>query len=63
MKSIRLSLLVYFLLLLGIALGAVSLLVFAMTVFHVLAHPVAIPLALLSQYFYGYDTSWRGAFC
>jgi hypothetical protein len=48
---------------LGVAVGlTAALLVFAITVFHVIAHPVGFPLALLSQYFYGYDTSWRGAF-
>jgi hypothetical protein len=50
--------------LLGIALGAVAGLgLFALTAFHVVVHPdPALPIALLSQYFYGYDVSWPGAF-
>jgi hypothetical protein len=48
---------------LGVAVGAtVALVVFLVTVFHIIARPVDLPLDLLGQYFYGYDTSWRGAF-
>ena len=48
---------------LGVAVGlTVAMVVFAATVFHVIAQPEAIPLDLLSEYFYGYETSWRGAF-
>ena len=49
---------------LGVAVGMVSgLAVFGLTVFHVVLHPTEGPnLALLAQYFYGYDVSWRGAF-
>lgn len=49
---------------LGIASGTVAaVMVFAVTVFHVVAAPSrALNLALLAQYFYGYDVTWRGAF-
>jgi hypothetical protein len=48
---------------LGVATGVVAaLLVFAVTVFHVVAAPPrALNIALLAQYFYGYDVTWRGA--
>jgi hypothetical protein len=47
---------------LGVAVGlTVALLVFVMTAFHIIARPTDIPVDLLSQYFYGYDTTWRGA--
>jgi len=50
--------------LLGTALGVVcGLALFAVTAFHVLCHPdPALPIDLLSQYFYGYTVSWPGAF-
>jgi len=49
---------------LGVASGTVAaLVVFAVTVFHVLvAPPAALNIELLAHYFYGYDVSWRGAF-
>jgi hypothetical protein len=48
---------------LGIAVGVVSgLALFLLTVFHLVAAPQAIPIGLLSQYFYGYDATWPGAF-
>jgi hypothetical protein len=48
---------------LGIAAGLVAgLLVAGVTVFHIVLHPTdGLPLALLSQYFYGYEVSWYGA--
>jgi len=48
---------------LGIAVGGTTaLLVLVVTIFHMIAKPTDIPIDLLSQYFYGYDTTWRGAF-
>ena len=49
---------------LGVATGLVSgLLVFAVTVFHVIVQPVGgPPLELLAQYFHGYTVTWAGAF-
>jgi hypothetical protein len=48
---------------LGVAFGlTVGLVVFSLTVFHIVAQPADVPIHLLAQYFYGYDTSWRGAF-
>jgi hypothetical protein len=48
---------------LGLAVGlTAATVVFLMTAFHVLARPASdVPLVLLSQYFYGYDLTWRGA--
>ena len=48
---------------LGVATGlALGLAVFAVSVFHVIARPpVAPPVELLAQYFYGYEVSWPGA--
>lgn len=47
---------------LGIAVGAtVALLVLVVTIFHLIVQPTDIPIDLLSQYFYGYDLTWRGA--
>jgi hypothetical protein len=48
---------------LGLAVGlTVGVVLFAVTAFHVLAQPEHSPeIALLSQYFYGYEVSWRGA--
>jgi hypothetical protein len=48
---------------LGVAVGSVlGLMIFAVTVFHVVLRPVAAPdIGLLAQYFYGYEVSWRGA--
>jgi hypothetical protein len=49
---------------LGLAVGltAASLLALV-TVFHVVVAPPTAPnLALLNNYFYGYDVSWRGVF-
>ena len=49
---------------LGLASGiAAALVVFAVTMFHVVAAPPEAPnIGLLAQYFYGYEVSWRGAF-
>lgn len=48
---------------LGVAVGlTVALGVFLFTAFHIIAKPIDVPVDLLSQYFYGYDTTWRGAF-
>jgi hypothetical protein len=49
---------------LGLALGLTAgLVVFAVTAFHVIARPAdGLSIELLSQYFYGYDVTWRGAF-
>jgi hypothetical protein len=48
---------------LGVAAGtAFGLLIFAITVFHVVFRPVDTGVTLLSQYFYGYELSWKGAF-
>jgi len=49
---------------LGTAVGAATgLLVFALTIFHVVVQPEeAIDLFLLREYFYGYTVSWPGAF-
>ena len=49
---------------LGVASGIVAaVMVFAVTVFHVVAAPPeAANLELLDEYFYGYDVTWRGAF-
>jgi hypothetical protein len=51
---------------LGMAIGsACGLLVFAVTVVHLLRNPgpgEALNLGLLRQYFYGYTVSWQGAF-
>jgi hypothetical protein len=49
---------------LGVAVGTVfGLLIFAVTVFHIVLRPSAAPdIGLLAQYFYGYDVSWPGAF-
>jgi hypothetical protein len=48
---------------LGVAVGLVfGLGIFAVTAFHVVLRPVgAPPIGLLSQYFYGFEVSWRGA--
>jgi hypothetical protein len=48
---------------LGVATGVVAaLIVFAVTVFHVVAAPPdALNIGLLAEYFYGYDVTWRGA--
>jgi hypothetical protein len=50
---------------LGVAVGLVAgVLVFGLTVFHLLVLPPASSqyLALLGHYFYGYDVTWPGAF-
>jgi len=49
---------------LGVAVGVVSgLMVFALTVFHVVLRPQdALDIGLLSQYLTGYSVSWTGAF-
>ena len=49
---------------LGLAVGlTVALVLFALTAFHVIGNPGQAPqVELLSQYFYGYEVSWRGAF-
>jgi hypothetical protein len=47
---------------LGVAVGAtMAMVVLAVTAFHIIARPIDIPVDLVSQYFYGYDTTWRGA--
>jgi hypothetical protein len=48
---------------LGVASGIVAaLMVFAVTMFHVVAAPPGAPnIELLAQYFYGYEVTWRGA--
>jgi hypothetical protein len=47
---------------LGVAVGSTAaLVVFAVTVFHVVLRVQGLPIELLSQYFYGYEVSWRGA--
>jgi hypothetical protein len=49
---------------LGVAVGLVfGLVVFAVTAFHLVLGAADGPnLALLAQYFYGYDVTWVGAF-
>jgi len=47
---------------LGLAVGfTVGMIVLALTIFHMIAQPIDVPIDLVSQYFYGYDTTWRGA--
>lgn len=48
---------------LGLAVGlTAAALIFLVTAFHVVVRPDGdVPLYLLSQYFYGYDLTWRGA--
>jgi hypothetical protein len=48
---------------LGLAVGlTAAAIVFLLTTFHVLARTASdVPLVLLSQYFYGYELTWRGA--
>ena len=48
---------------LGVAVGMVlGLLIFGVTAFHLLLpRPEEANLGLLSQYFYGYQVSWKGA--
>ena len=48
---------------LGVATGLTAgLAIFVVTAFHVVTQPVdAPPLGLLSQFFYGYEITWRGA--
>ena len=44
----------------GLTCGAV---VFVLTAFHVIAQPDdGLNVGLLSQYFFGFDVTWRGAF-
>ena len=46
---------------LGVAVGlTVALVVFVVTIFHMIVRPTDVPIDLVSQYFYGYDTTWRG---
>jgi hypothetical protein len=49
---------------LGLAVGLTAGVgMFALTAFHVIASPPdALNIGLLSQYFYGYDVTWQGAF-
>src|SRR5262245_27429832 len=48
---------------LGVAVGlTVALVVMVVTIFHVIAEPSDVPIHLISQYFYGYDITWQGAF-
>ena len=48
---------------LGVAVGLVSgLVILGVTVFHLILRPAdGLNIALLSQYFYGYDVSWIGS--
>jgi hypothetical protein len=48
----------------GIAVGATAgTLIFLVTAFHVIVNPPnALNIALLGQYLYGYEVTWRGAF-
>jgi hypothetical protein len=48
---------------LGVAVGtAAALLVFTITAFHIVLRPTeALNIILLSEYFYGYEITWRGA--
>ncbi len=48
---------------LGLAVGlTAAAIVFLVTTFHVVVRPDGdVPLYLLSQYFYGYELTWRGA--
>ena len=47
---------------LGVAVGSTSaLVVFAVTVLHVVLRIEGLPIGLLDQYFYGYEVTWRGA--
>jgi hypothetical protein len=48
---------------LGLAVGLTAGgLIWLVTAFHVVVKPTGAPnLALLSEYFYGYDVSWKGA--
>ena len=48
---------------LGMAVGfTFGLVLFAVTAFHVIGQPEHAPeISLLSQYFYGYEVSWKGA--
>ncbi|HYN08756.1 MAG TPA: hypothetical protein VES67_15355 [Vicinamibacterales bacterium] len=48
---------------LGVAVGlTIALFIFVFTAFHIIAKPTDVAIDLLSQYFYGYTTTWRGAF-
>jgi hypothetical protein len=48
---------------LGVAVGLTAgLAVFALTALHVVLPVEGLPIALLAQYFYGYDVTWTGAF-
>ena len=49
---------------LGVAVGSVfGLVIFVVTIFHVVLHPEgALDIALLREYFFGYTVSWQGAF-
>ena len=48
---------------LGVAAGLTfALVLFGVTAFHVIGGPAQAPnIGLLSQYFYGYEVTWRGA--
>ena len=46
---------------LGVAVGlTLALVVAVVTVFHMIARPNDVPIHLIAEYFYGYDTTWRG---
>jgi hypothetical protein len=46
---------------LGVAVGlTLALVVAAVTLFHMIARPNDVPIHLIAEYFYGYDTTWRG---
>jgi hypothetical protein len=48
---------------LGLAIGLTAgMAIFLITAFHLVLRPQGMPLELQSQYFSGYDVSWRGAF-
>lgn len=47
----------------GVAVGIVAgAILFGITAFHMATHAAGPNLMLLSQYFYGYSVSWKGAF-
>jgi hypothetical protein len=48
---------------LGVAVGlTVALVVAVVTIFHIISRPSDVPIHLIAEYFYGYDTTWRGMF-
>ena len=46
---------------LGVAVGlTLALAVVVVTLFHMIARPDDVPILLIAEYFYGYETTWRG---